>query len=265
MIETSIYENYKIEFNDKYQTDDDAYYFIFNEKRELYLDENKNLPLQKPDFEINFSLYIGKFLNYDCFVANTNQAGNFYDLREIYEIRRDLYLIASRAVLINDWFISHQYCGHCGTKTVVDDKDMMMRCPQCQQVHYPRIAPAIIVAIRKDNELLMAKHSYHNSDRYALIAGFVEPGETIEEAVTREIAEEVGLKVKNINYLKSQSWPFPNSLMLAFEAEYESGEITVDDDEIVDAKWFKVSDIKNYPTDISISSWLIENVINNNK
>ena len=142
---------------------------------------------------------------------------------------------------------------------------MMMRCPKCGQVHYPRIAPAIIVAIRKDNKLLMAKHSYHNTDRYTLIAGFVEAGETIEEAVKREIAEEVGLEVKNINYLKSQSWPFPNSLMLAFEAEYESGEIAVDGDEIVDAKWFETSEIKKYPTDISISSWLIENFINNNE
>ena len=108
----------------------------------------------------------------------------------------------------------------------------MLKCPECGQVHYPRIAPAIIVAIRNDDKLLMAQHSYHETIRYALIAGFVEPGESIEEAVHREVSEEVGIKIKNLKYLKSQSWPFPNSLMLGFEAEYDSGDIKVDGDEI---------------------------------
>ena len=137
----------------------------------------------------------------------------------------------------------------------------MLKCPVCGQVHYPRIAPAIIVAIRKDDELLMAKHSYHDNIRYALIAGFVEPGESIEEAVHREVSEEVGIKIKNLKYMKSQSWPFPNSLMLGFTAEYESGDIKVDGDEILKAKWFKKEDIIRYASDISISDWLIQNFI----
>ena len=120
-----------------------------------------------------------------------------------------------------------------GTKTQLDEKDMMLKCPECGQVHYPRIAPAIIVAIRNGEELLMAKHSYHETIRYALIAGFVEPGETIEEAVHREVSEEVGINIKNLEYKKSQSWPFPNSLMLGFAAEYDSGDIKVDGDEIL--------------------------------
>jgi len=171
--------------------------------------------------------------------------------------------MASKAVLVNDWYISHKFCGRCGSKTQVDEKDMMLKCPSCGQVHYPRIAPAIIVAITKEDELLMAKHSYHNNIRYALIAGFVEPGETIEEAVHREVLEEVGIEIKNLKYQKSQSWPFPNSLMLAFTAEYKNGNIKVDGDEIIKAKWFKKDEISRYDSDISISDWLIENFINN--
>ncbi len=258
MIEKSIYEDYEIDFSDTY-TSVDAYYFIFNSERELYLD-NDELARCIDDIDVNFSLYIGKYKNKDCFCVNADFK-NGYDLREVYEFNRDLYLMGTKAVLVNDWYISHQYCGRCGTKTQLDEKDMMLKCIECGQVHYPRIAPAIIVAIRNEDKLLMAKHSYHDNIRFALIAGFVEPGESIEEAVHREVAEEVGIKIKNINYLKSQSWPFPNSLMLAFEAEYDSGEIKVDGDEIVKAQWFKRDEIIRYSSDISISDWLIQRFI----
>ena len=154
--------------------------------------------------------------------------------------------------------MTFQFCGRCGAKTQLDEKDMMLKCPKCGQMHYPRIAPAIIVAIRKGDELLMAKHSYHKKIRYALIAGFVEPGETIEEAVHREVLEEVGIKIKNLQYKRSQTWPFPNSLMFGFIAEYESGDIKVDGDEILTAKWIKKEDVEPPETDISIASWLIE-------
>ena len=258
MIEKSVYEDYEIDFSDTY-TSDDAYYFIFNQNRQLYL-KNKELMNNIGDFDINFSLFIGKYKNKDCFVVNSNFESG-YDLREVYEFDKDLYLMGTKAVLVNDWYISHQFCGRCGTKTELDEKDMMLKCPKCGQVHYPRIAPAIIVAIRNGDELLMAKHSYHDNIRYALIAGFVEPGESIEEAVHREVLEEVGIKIKNLKYLKSQSWPFPNSLMLGFEAEYDSGDIKVDGDEIVKAKWFKKDEIIRYGSDISISDWLIQKFI----
>ncbi|MBR0272305.1 MAG: NAD(+) diphosphatase [Methanobrevibacter sp.] len=261
MIEKSLYEDYEIAFSDTY-TSDDAYYFVFNENRELYL-ENEELIRDISDLDINFSLYIGKYKNKDCFVANANFKEGF-PLYEVYEFNRDLYLMGTKAVLVNDWYISHQFCGRCGTKTEVDEKDMMLKCPSCGQMHYPRIAPAIIVAIRKDDELLMAKHSYHDNIRYALIAGFVEPGESIEEAVHREVREEVGIKIKNLKYMKSQSWPFPNSLMLAFTAEYKSGDIKVDGDEILKAKWFKKEEIIRYDSDISISDWLIQDFIDLN-
>ena len=260
MIEKSLYEDYQIDFSDSYESDD-AYYFIFNNERELYLTEDKTLPSTPNNFNYDFKLFIGKFKGKDTFVLNVKDDETFYNLKEVYDISRDIYLMATRAVLVRDWYISHQYCGRCATKCVLDEKDMMLKCPKCGQVHYSRIAPAIIVAIRKGDKLLMAKHSYHEKIMYALIAGFVEAGESIEEAVHREVMEETGIKIKNLRYMKSQSWPFPNSLMLGFTAEYESGEIKVDGDEILKAKWFSKEDIVRYDSDISISDWLVQNFI----
>lgn len=261
MIEKSLYENYQIDFSETLTPKNGDYLFVFNENRELYLDSNNELAINLDDFEVNFTLYIGEYNKKRAFVVNVEGDDEFYDLREVYEIDHDLYHIAGKAVLVNDWYISYRFCGRCGSKTQLDEKDMMLKCPNCGQVHYPRIAPAIIVAIRNGDKLLMAKHSYHDNIRYALIAGFVEPGETIEEAVHREVLEEVGVKVKNLKYERSQSWPFPNSLMLGFSAEYDSGEIKVDGDEILKAKWFKKDEIIRYGSDISISDWLIQEFI----
>ena len=261
MIEKSLYENYQIDFSDSLTPEAEDYLFIFNENRQLYLDSNNKLANGLDDFDINFTLYIGRYDGKRAFVINVKSDEAFHELREVYEIDHDLYHIAGKAVLVNDWYISHRFCGRCGCENQLDEKDMMLKCPDCGQVHYPRIAPAIIVAIRNEDKLLMAKHSYHDNIRYALIAGFVEPGEAIEEAVHREVFEEVGVKIKNLKYKRSQSWPFPNSLMLGFTAEYDSGEIKVDGDEILKAKWFKKDEIIRYGTDISISDWLIQDFI----
>ncbi len=263
MIEKSLYESYQIEFSNIVEPADDDILFVFNENRELYLDENKQLPKSLDNFNVDFCLFIGIYKNKKAFAVNVKTTEEYCPLQEVYEFDHDLYHIAGKAVLVRDWYISHRFCGRCGVETQLDEKDMMLKCPICGQVHYPRIAPAIIVAVRKDGKLLMAKHSYHKTHRYALVAGFVEPGESIEEAVHREVFEEIGIKIKNLKYQKSQSWPFPNSLMLAFTAEYESGDINVDGDEIVKAKWFKKEEIERYDSDISISDWLIQDFIDN--
>ena len=261
MIEKSLYENYQIDFSDSITPTPDDILFVFNDDRELHLTEDNELPKSLDDFDVDFCLFIGEYDGKRAFAVNVKTTDSFNPLPEVYEFSHDLYHIAGKAVLVRDWYISHRFCGKCGAKTQLDEKDMMMKCPSCGQNHYPRIAPAIIVAIRKDDELLMAKHSYHDNIRYALIAGFVEPGESIEEAVHREVLEEVGVKIKNLKYQRSQSWPFPNSLMLAFTADYDSGDIKVDGDEIVKAKWFKKDEIIRYGSDISISDWLIQEFI----
>ena len=268
MIDKNIYENYSIDFAEDYSIQTEAYCFIFNNNRELFLTDDNKIPVYDQnklrEFDLEFTLFIGMFKGKEVIVANTTNGNDFHTLFELYEISHDEYQIASKAVLIRDWYKSHRYCGSCGTVNVLDEKDMMLLCPKCGQMHYPRISPAIIVAINKNGNLLMAKHSYHKTSRYALIAGFVEPGESIEEAVHREVLEEVCIKIKNLHYQRSQSWPFPNSLMLGFTADYDSGEIEVDGEEIINAKWFKPEEIYIHSSDISISSWLIQNFIETN-
>ncbi len=131
------------------------------------------------------------------------------------------------------------------TKTM--DDEMAKICPECGFISHTRLSPAVITAIIKDDKILMAKHSYGLKNRYGLIAGFLEAGETLEEGVEREIMEEVGLKVKDIKYFGSQPWPFPNSLMIGFTANYDEGEIKVDGKEILDAKWFEVDEVPRPP------------------
>ena len=261
MIEKYLYADYEIDFNDNYTTKNESYYLIFNQERQLYLTEASTIPLVKQEylrnFNVNFQLYIGRYKQRECFVLNVDNASNFHQLHEVYKIDKDTYQIATRAVLINDWYQLNQYCGKCGEKTQIKKGSMALRCPKCKTTFHGRIQPAVIIAIHKDDKLLMAKHSYNTKVRYALIAGFVEMGESIEEAVKREVKEEVGIEIKNIKYMGSQPWPFPNSLMCAYKAEYNSGEIRVDGNEIIKAKWFKKEEIEETDNDISIYSLLI--------
>lgn len=268
MIEKYLYSDYSIAFDDDYLNEDDSYYLIFNDKRELFLTEDKKIPLVNGDylsnFKVNFILYIGRYKNHDCFVVNVDGEDSFYHLHHVYEIDKDTYQIATRGILVNDWYMLNQYCGKCGAKTRLKENSMALICPKCGTTFHGKIQPAVIIAIHKDDRLLMARHNYDTRVRYALIAGFVEMGESIEEAVRREVKEEVGIDVKNIRYMGSQSWPFPNSLMCAFKAEYDSGEIQVDGEEILKAKWFTRDEIEDIGSDISIYSLLIEDFVKNN-
>jgi NAD+ diphosphatase len=131
-------------------------------------------------------------------------------------------------------------------------------------VFYPRISPAIIVAVTRDDEILLAHNNNFKQNRYSVIAGFVEPGETFEDCVKREVMEEVNVKVKNIKYFSSQPWPFPDSLMIAFTAEYDEGEIRPDGIEIGDAGWYKRDNLPEVPTNTSVAGRLIQWFLNQN-
>jgi NAD+ diphosphatase len=187
----------------------------------------------------------------------------FKDLKSLYEVLdEDIFLLAGRAIQIINFDKNHQFCGKCGAPTENKKHEIAKICPECGFMSFTRLSPAVITAIIKDGKILMAKHSY-GYNRYSLIAGFVEAGETLEEAVERETEEEVGLKVKNIKYFGSQPWPFPHSLMVGFTAEYKSGEIHVDEKEIEHAKWFSPDEIERPPSKMSIASELIEWFIEN--
>ncbi|HEY5585326.1 MAG TPA: NAD(+) diphosphatase, partial [Ruminiclostridium sp.] len=166
-----------------------------------------------------------------------------------------------KAFQIVSWDQTNQFCGRCGSSTQPQPSERAKICPKCGFISYPRICPATITAIFKDDKILLAHAAAFKGNLYSLIAGFLEPGETLEECVKREIMEEVSLKVKNIKYFGSQPWPFPNSMMIGFTAEYESGEITVDGVEISEAGWFGVDNLPELPFEMSIARKIINSYI----
>ncbi len=171
---------------------------------------------------------------------------------------KEQFLQASRAVQLLEWRRNHKFCSHCGHPTEVHPTEYAMVCPSCRYHQYPRVNPCIITVItRGDDEILLAKSVHNKTNMYGLIAGFVEVGETLEEAVQREAFEEVGLKLKNIQYMSSQPWPFPSNLMVAFRAEYESGEIKLQEEEIADAQFFKINQLPEIPFKGSIAHSMI--------
>lgn len=184
----------------------------------------------------------------------------FLGLRRLFGRLDDRFLaIASRAVQLVDWDRNHLYCGHCAAPTRRSPNEVVRACTQCERTFYPRISPAIIVAIMRDDELLLARNQRHPDGWFSVLAGFVEPGETLEQTVAREVFEEVGLQVGNIRYFGSQPWPFPNSLMIGFLADYAGGEIAVDGVEITEAAWFKADHLPHRPSSaVSISGELID-------
>ncbi|HJF26911.1 NAD(+) diphosphatase [Acinetobacter bohemicus] len=169
---------------------------------------------------------------------------------------------ASRAVQLLEWRRNHKFCSHCGTATEAHATEHAMVCPACHYRQYPRVQPCVITVItRGENEILLAKNARNkNSQMYGLIAGFVEVGETLEEAVRRETFEEVGLELTNIQYLASQPWPFPSNLMIAFKAEYAGGELQLQEEEISDAQFFKFDQLPEIPFKGSIAHAMIMHV-----
>ncbi len=186
----------------------------------------------------------------------------FEGLRQVYgRLDEDLFWVAARAVQIVDWDRTHKFCGRCGALMERQEIERAKKCPQCGLLHFPRLAPAIIVAIERGDRLLMARSRRFAPGVFSVLAGFVEPGESIEEAVVREVKEEVGISITDIRYFGSQPWPFPHSLMIGFTATYSGGEISIDKTELEDAGWFTVDSLPPLPGKISIARKLIDRFI----
>jgi NAD+ diphosphatase len=170
----------------------------------------------------------------------------------------ELFAVAGRAVQIAEWAATHRFCGRCATPTRRMPSERSMRCPACGLLFYPRIAPAIITLVRRGGEALLARSARFPIPFYSTLAGFAEPGETLEQTLAREVREEVGVEVRDLRYFGSQPWPFPHSLMIGFVAEHAGGEIRIDHDEIVDAQWFRADQLPLIPPALSIARRLID-------
>lgn len=169
------------------------------------------------------------------------------------------WTLAGRAVQLVDWDRNHRFCGRCGVETQPVPGERARGCPECGLLAFPRLAPAVIVLVeRDDGAVLLARGRNFAVPMYSCIAGFVEPGETLEEAVEREVLEEVGVEVADVRYMSSQPWPFPHSLMIGFEARYLTGEVRIDEGEIVDAGWYTPDSLPMIPPGMSIARTLID-------
>lgn len=219
-------------------------------------------PVPEPDMVRK--VYLGSLDGSPCYaveVVNDRCVApgmGFLGLRQLSGMMEEgLFQVAGRAVQVLHWDRTHRYCGRCGLMTEMKENEYARCCPGCGLVSYPRISPAVIGVVTRGNQILLARNKRFAFNFYSVIAGFVEPGETLEECLRREVREEVGIAVKNINYFGSQSWPFPHSLMVAFTSEYAGGEITVDREEIAEAGWFTADNLPNLPSPASIARRLV--------
>jgi NAD+ diphosphatase len=210
--------------------------------------------------------YLGRLDDLDCYTVEVGPeveppAGTAFEgLRALYGRLPDaLYSIAGRAVQILLWDQTHRFCGRCGQPTVNAPGERAKLCPQCGLLSFPRLSPAVIMLVRRGDELLLARNRAFAGGFFSVLAGFVEPGESLEEAVAREVREEVDLQISDIRYFGSQPWPFPHSLMIGFTASYVSGEIHPQADEIVEAAWFnRRGELPSLPGKLSIARRLID-------
>ena len=190
----------------------------------------------------------------------------FENMRALFNRLPDDFLaIGGRAVQTLEFDRAHTFCGACATPTAIFESGRSRKCPNCGETYYPKVSPAMMVLIKRDlptsRELLLARSGRFAKGMFSALAGFVEPSESIEECIHREAFEEVGVKITNLRYFSSQGWPFPNSLMIAYVADYVSGEIVPQEGEIEEAAWFKLDALPQLPHRLSIARRLIDSVI----
>lgn len=169
-----------------------------------------------------------------------------------------LFRLLSFASQIGTWIREHRFCGSCGRPMQQAVGHRMMQCGPCRVQQYPRLSPSMIVVVSHGDEIVLARSPRFVPGIYSALAGYVEPNETVEQCVAREVYEEVRLEIKNIRYIASQNWPFPHALMLGYHAEYKSGEIIPQPEEIEDAQWFNIHDLPPLPAEHSIARYLID-------
>ncbi|WP_223641531.1 NAD(+) diphosphatase [Corallococcus sp. EGB] len=212
--------------------------------------------------------FLGVLDEIDCYAAPVPgdfappDGMKFVPARSLYkQVDEATFAVAGRALSIAEWDLNHRFCGKCGTATHLVPGERARRCPVDHTPFYPRISPAVIVLITRGDEMLLARNASFPEPFFSTVAGFVDPGESLEETVRREVKEEVGVELKDVIYFGSQPWPFGRSLMVGFMAEYAGGDIAVDGKEIAEARWFGVDDLPRIPPRLSIARHLIDTFI----
>ncbi len=255
-----------------------SYWFLFNNDQIYVTLDNDKFAVPVLDREliennrVRYIHYLGGLDGYSCFTAEISEKNSIIEkfspenIRKLFgRIDDKLFQISLTAYHILNWDKNSQYCGKCGSVTVNKKDERAKICSKCGHVIFPRISPAVIVAIINEDKILLARANRFSSNFYSVIAGFVEPGESMEDCVIREVKEETGIEVKNIRYFGSQPWPFPDSLMAGFIADYAGGEIRIDNKEILDAGWYKADQFPQIPERISIARSLIDWFVENQK
>lgn len=211
---------------------------------------------------------IGRINDISCYCGELSSNVTIPDyfetlpLKEVAKkLNAEIFSLCGKASQIIHWDQTHQFCGKCGSKTINVENEFAKKCPSCGFISYPRISPAIIVGIKKGNKMLLAHNKNFPNNVHSTIAGFLDPNETLDQCIKREVFEEVGIKIKNIEYFNSQPWPYPNSIMIGFTAEYESGEISVDGEEIVHADWYDKDTLPNLPDETTIARQIINKLL----
>lgn len=249
----------------------DALWFVYSEYRLLIASSGEilSIPTTKDldalGIHITGQIYLGSFQGKSCYAAEGRfrNAGasdfTFQELRTLFDsLGGGFFEIALLGVHLVEWEKVSQFCSKCGGM-LQSRKDIRAKeCITCGRLEFPRLSPAIIVLVEKENTLLLARSPRFPGRFFSVLAGFVNPGESLEDAVHREIHEETGIRVKNIAYFGSQPWPFPDSLMIGFTAQYESGEIQIDGDEIIEAGWYAPDQLPQIPGKLSIARQLID-------
>lgn len=248
-----------------------GFLFIFFKENILLLSELGTLKIphiaiaQLPEDSIKYHRFIGTYRSTPCYLielSSSHMLSEYFvqaNLRDLFgAIPDDLFSLAGKSRQILSWHLENMFCGKCGTPMIEQNKELAKQCTACNHIAYPRISPVVIMTVERGKEILLGRSAHFPKGMYSPLAGFVEAGETLEEAVVREIAEEASITVSDINYVTNQPWPFPHSLMIGFRTKYQGGDIKIDTNELEDARWFHVDDLPILPSQISISRYLIE-------
>jgi NAD+ diphosphatase len=215
-------------------------------------------PLDKKNAIFLFSLN-----STNCFLINSLNDTSSFVFEDIFVLRnhplKEISWIGSVAYHLMGWYAGNKFCGKCGSKNVAKKDERALVCENCSTIVYPKISPAVIVAITCNDKILLARGKHYKGNFYSLIAGYVDTGESLEETIVREVREEIGIEIRNIRYYSSQPWPFSGSIMIGYFAEADDTQpIHIDENEIIEAAWFTRGNLPEHATNFSIAGELIE-------